>query len=201
VAGNSSILIASFSEQFPDFQDHRKTIELAWPPQSSEVRIRAYPLRERLYYQMDAMFPPRRSSYLWQRDVLDALRLDKKDIGIVAFSIMGENLTKGIVYLPLRVNSGGVASKSTSYDLILTPNVELTEVYLSLRRVNDRGTYGPYLFSDVPGKRGYYPADRGALLRFERPKAAGLYCLDIGATVRDGTLSSQRMFFYEPGPM
>ena len=200
VAGNSVILIASFSEPFSDFQDRSKTIELAWPAQSSEVRIRAYPLRERLYYQMDAVVPPHRGSYSWQRDVLDALHLVKQDIGIVAFSDAGENTTEGVVYLPLRVRSHGVSSKRSSYELILVPNVELTEVYLSLRRVSDGGTYGPYLFSDVPGKRGYYPAERGARLRFERPQLVGLYSLEIGATVRDGGLSSQRMYFYEPGP-
>ena len=199
VAGNSVILIASFSEPFSDFHGPSGTIELAWPAQREEVRIRAYPLRERLYYQMDVVLPPNRGSYSWHRDILDALHLDKQDIGITAFTNVAENLAKGIVYIPLRVSGGSDGSKNVAYELILVPDVELTEVYLSLRRVNDRGKLEPYLFSDVPGRRGYYPADRGARIRFDRPKAAGLYCLDIGATARDGGLRSERMFFYEPG--
>src|SRR5215470_18783186 len=77
VSGSTALLVASFTELFEDFDPSSLgNLSVEWShPVETTIHLRAYALHEKLYYQMDAVVPAGRNSYLWPGDVLNALQL------------------------------------------------------------------------------------------------------------------------------
>ncbi|MDP8990226.1 MAG: hypothetical protein M3N41_09145 [Acidobacteriota bacterium] len=162
VSGASSLLVASFTSFFEDFSPAKvDKLSLAWSsPAEAPVHLRAFGLREKLYYQMDTVADSKRTSYIWPGDVLNSLRIAKQDIGVVGYtdySIGGEERT---LLLPLGVDAKG-QKPGNRYQLILVPGSELKEVFLSMAKVGADGQAHDFSISDRPLRRGYYPAERG----------------------------------------
>jgi hypothetical protein len=196
----SSLLVASFTGFFEAFDPGSlDKLSLEWSsPANTPVRLRAYALREKLYYQMDTIVTPGQATYSWPGGVLNGLHLSKSDIGVVGFvdyRIAGENRT---VYLPLRVY-GKTRKPTQGYELVLVPGSQLKEVFISLAKVEADGRPHTFLISDRPLRRGYYPAERGTLVEIPNPDSPGIYYLEIGATTMYGEPLAQQIWFYHDG--
>jgi hypothetical protein len=196
----SSLLVASFTSFFEAFNPGSvDKLSLEWSsPASTPVRLRAYALREKLYYQMDTMVAPGKATYSWPGGVLNALNLSKSDIGVVGFidyGIGGENRT---VYLPLRIHEK-TRTPTHGYELVLVPGSQLKEVFVSLAKVEADGQPHTFLISDRPLHKGYYPAERGILIEIPNPASPGIYYLEIGATTMYGEPLTQQIWFYHDG--
>jgi hypothetical protein len=200
VSGSTTLLVASFTEFFEEFDPSSSdSLSVEWSsPAETPVHLRAYALREKLYYQMDAIIAAGKTGYLWPAGVLNALHLSRQDIGVVGYTeyrVGGENRT---LYVPLRIRQ---KNKNTphGYQLILLPGSELKEVFISLAQLGTDGQPHSFLVSDRPLGKGYYPAERGILVEIPRLKTPGVYYLEVGATSRYGGLITQRMWFYHAG--
>jgi hypothetical protein len=198
VSGSATLLIASFTADFEEF-DPRVNLKVEWSsPAELPIHLRAYGLREKLYYQMDASIPAGATTYLWPAGVLDALHLSKRDIGVVGYSeykIGGENRT---LYVPLRIRQKD-HTQTSGYQLVLVPGSELKQVFISLAQVGPDGQPHSFLISDHELGKGYYPAERGFQVDLPSLKTPGIYYLEIGAANRYGGLVTQRMWFYHAG--
>ncbi len=198
VSGSTTLLVASFTEFFEEF-DPRDNLSVEWSsPTETPIHLRAYGLREKLYYQMDATVAGGERAYLWPAGVLNALHLAKQDIGVVGYTeykIGGENRT---LYVPLRIRQKD-RKASHGYQLVLLPGSELKEVYVSLAQVGNDGQPHSYLISDRPLGKGFYPAERGILVELPSLKVPGVYYVEIGASSRYGGPITQRMWFYSAG--
>jgi hypothetical protein len=193
-------LVASFTSFFEAFSPGSlDKLSLDWSsPAKIPVRLRAYALREKLYYQMDTIVAPDKATYSWPGGVLNALHLSKQDIGVVGFvdyHITGENRT---LYLPLRIHEKD-QKPSHGYRLVLVPGSDLKEVFISLARVEADGRPHTFLISDRPLRRGYYPAERGIPVDIPNPHSPGIYFLEIGATNMYGEPLTQQIWFYHNG--
>jgi len=197
VSGSTALLVASFTELFEDFDPSSLgNLSVEWShPVETTIHLRAYALHEKLYYQMDAVVPAGRNSYLWPGDVLNALQLSKRDIGVVAFTEYRVGAVNRTLYVPVRIRQKG-RERSGSYQLVLVPGSELKEVFFSLAQVGADGQPHSFLISDHALGKGYYPAERGILIEMPVLKTPGVYYLEVGATNRNGGLTTQRMWFY-----
>src|SRR5664279_2848109 len=85
VSGNS-LLVASFTSFFEAFNPGSlDKLSLEWSsPANTPVRLRAYALREKLYYQMDTIVASDKATYSWPGEVLNALHRATLDIGAVS---------------------------------------------------------------------------------------------------------------------
>jgi hypothetical protein len=197
VSGSTGLLVASFTEFYEDFDPNALgKLAVEWSsPTKAPVHLRAYALREKLYYQMDAEISSGKTAYVWPGDLLNALHLSKWDIGVVGFveyRVGEENRT---VYVPLRIRQKN-PKPTFSYQLVLVPGSELKEVFISLAQLGTDGQAHSFLISDRPLSKGYYPAERGILVEIPALTTPGVYYLEVGATNRYGGLITQRMWFY-----
>lgn len=200
VSGSTTLLVASFTEFFEDFDPNSlDKLSVEWSsPAETPIHLRAYALRQKLYYQMDAIVPAGKTAYLWPAGVLNALHLSKQDIGVVGFTeyrVGGENRT---LYVPLLIRQRN-QKPTHGYHLVLLPGSELNEVFISLAQVGTDGQPHSFLISDRTLGKGYYPAERGILIEIPSPKTPGVYYVEIGATSRYGGPITQHMWFYHAG--
>ena len=67
VSGSSTLLVASFTEAFEDFNpSSQDKLSIEWPSfAKTPIRLRAYALREKFYYQMDTVVAADKAPYLW----------------------------------------------------------------------------------------------------------------------------------------
>jgi len=200
VSSSTALLVASFTEFYEDFDPRALgNLSIEWSsPAEAPVRIRAYALREKLYYQMDTIVDTGKTAYAWPGEILNALHLSKWDVGVVGFieyRLGGENRT---VYVPLRIRHRN-QKPTAGYQLVLVPGSELKEVFISLAQVGADGKPYSFLISDRPLSRGYYPAERGISVDIPALKTPGVYYLEVGATTRYGGPITQRIWFYHAG--
>jgi len=200
VSGTTALLVASFTESYEDYDPSALgELSIEWSsPTEAPVRLRAYALREKLYYQMDAIVDAGNAAYVWPGDILNALHLSKWDVGLVGFiqySFGQENRT---VYVPLRIRHKD-RKPAIRYQMVLVPGSELTEVFLSLALVGSDGKLQQFLISDRPLRKGYYPAERGISFDLPALTKPGVYYLEIGATTKYGGPITQRVWFYHAG--
>jgi hypothetical protein len=102
------------------------------------------------------------------------------------------------VHVPVTVTQRAPASRLERYQLVLLPGVELMEVFVSLTKVGPQGLPEIFVIDDKPLEYGYYPAGRPVVVRVEYPKAAGIYHLRLGATLRRGGSATADFWFYHP---
>lgn len=193
---STPLVVASFgSLAVPDVLTANGALLVEWTPIAGEVRLRSYSLKPRTYYRMDHRQPAGARSYRWPTDVLSALKLTRREIGIVAFMKQRVGRSTREVYLPVRINTPASA-RGTVYELVLVPGNELSEVFVALSRVAADGKR-----SDVsaakPLRYGFYPAGRSIRIPVGPIVRPGTYLLEIGATLRDGGAVSHEVWFVE----
>jgi hypothetical protein len=200
VSGSSALLVASFTESLEDFDPSsidKLSLEWASLP-TTPIRLRAYGLREKLYYQMDTMVPAGKTTYLWPTGVLNALHLSKNDIGVVGFTEYQLGNETRTLYVPLRVQPKN-QKQTPDYQLVLLPGTELDEVFISMAQVGTDGQPHSFLISDRKLGKGYYPAERGISINLPKPTTQGIYYVEIGAIRRDAGPLTQQIWFYHAG--
>ncbi len=194
------LVITSWTRTFVDYDLHTKRpLKIEWdsPRGGGDVHLRAQSLRRRLYYRMDATRSVSGKSFSWPSDLLAALQVSRKDVGVVGITrgLAGE--TEQEIYLPLRIGEGGGAARAGSYQLVLLPGAELKELFLTL--TDFAGGKGRVLKNGAPVGYGYYPAERPIEIPISGAQPRGLYRLEVGATLRGGGASAVELWFYHPG--
>jgi hypothetical protein len=98
------------------------------------------------------------------------------------------------------VSVGRQLSDPGQVELLLLPEVQLKEVYLTIFPVGGDGRVGPPHLKDMPVRRGYYPADKGISVVLPSLPRAGLYRVDIGSSFTNGgaAASSQLIYIAKP---
>lgn len=197
VAGTT--VVASLIEYVENFNPTAgQSLRVEWTaPGNSSVRLRAYSLRHRLFYQMDTQPPAGSSSYTWPTNLLASLNLTKGDLGIVAITSYAVGKTNRQIYLPVRVTQRGTATKSSSYQLLLVPSAELDKIFVSLAPVAQDGRPGASI-KDWTLEDGYYAAGRPVTITTPQVKGPGFYYLKISATFKAGGSATKEVWFYQP---
>jgi hypothetical protein len=199
VAGNT-LSVASLTESFEDFNPATaQNLQLEWPALGdNKVRLRARAFRQRLYYQMDSMRPAGNNTYTWSPNLLATFKLKKNELGVVARTQFKVGGTVRDVYLPLRISQQSKASERGSYQLVLLPGTELTEVYLNLAPVKPDGSFGNIIWKDQALAYGYYPAERKITIVLPELKTTSIYYLGISATLSGGGSREEKLWLYLP---
>lgn len=200
VAGEA-LRVVSLTESVEDFDPATgKNLLVEWTtPGNVAVRLRAYALRQRLYYRMDTLRPAGSTTYDWPSNLLATFNLGRNEVGIVAWTTYWAGNTNHEVYIPLRIRQQAATIPSRSYQLVLLPSVELAEVFISLAPAGRDWNPGAFIMKDQPLKPGYYPAGLGITINIPKPKTPGVYYLEIGATLRANGSSTATVWFYHPG--
>ncbi|MGD9009393.1 MAG: hypothetical protein PVG41_15820 [Desulfobacteraceae bacterium] len=199
--GSTALLIASLTNFFDDFDfTTDKELLIKWELAGSRrVYLRAHSLKRRLYYRMDTVRPSGTTNYKWPTNVLAALNIRRKDIGVIGWcwhTIKGEQQR---VYLPLRLERQSKPRGSNTYQIVLLPGRELEEVFVSLAQLGADGHPDLFLVDGKPLGYGYYPAGRGITIPIGNLQKAGVYYLELGAVLRGGGTDTVELFFYYLG--
>ncbi len=148
---------------------------------------------------MDSIRPPGTSAYDWPTDVLAALKVTKTDLGVVATASLPVAGSAQDVYLPLRIGTASTPTKTGAVELILVSDVELSEVYVSVALLGPDGRPVRTILKNEVLGYGDYPAQRGIPVSLTNLGAAGLYQVDIGATLVSGGSANLRFRLYQDG--
>ena len=198
---NTTLFVASFTEQFENFDNTGNTVLIEWdqPPANKEIQLRAQGVKPRLYYRMDAASSGTNSFFAWPAGVLTSLNIKRNDIGVTGKIKLPVGKTERFVYLPLRIRKQGESKRTGSYKLILLPGVQLTEIYISLAPVGQNGNPEKFIRTDEALGYGYYPAERAVEIPFTAPKNTGIYYVKLGAKIKSGGTKAIEFWFYNPG--
>jgi hypothetical protein len=195
----TALKLVSFTESYEDFDASLpRPLLVDWtPPASSPVHLRAQSLRTRLYYRMDSDRPAGSASFSWPADVLAALQLRKPDLGVLAWTTRRIGNTDRTVLEPLRVRQR-VPSMPGSYRVVVVPGVQVDEIFVSVAPLKPNGDTGAYVIDKQPQSFGYYPAGRPTVITVAPPSPAGIYRLELGATLTQGGTSALTTYFSRP---
>lgn len=200
VAG-TALFLASFVERFDDF-DARSgdPLVVGWTaPDAAPVRIRARGVKRDLYYQMDTIGPRGSTSYSWSTDLLASLRLGRPDIGVLGWTEHTIGNVARELYLPLRIGERDAEAGTAAYTLLIFPNVQLDEVYVSLGLVGADGQVGDWLIEDEPLAHGFYPAERPVDLTVPQVDLSGVYEVRIRAMTSGDPIVLPPVWIYHAG--
>jgi hypothetical protein len=211
-----SLDIVSLTESSADYKFAKENpLAIAWPVLGdTDVRLRAFGLRRKLYYRMDSLRPSKESKYVWPTEILTRLDLSRAELGMLGWTEYPVSGQKRRIYVPLRVaeqtrvpdQSAGADNHHPplAYTVVLISSVELQEVYVSLTALNRQGRPSKPLLVNSELGNGYYPADRP--IRFQIPFSelvgaeSGLYSLSVGADLKNGDPEhAPDLWFYHRG--
>jgi len=201
--GSTTLQIVSLTESFGEYNTNSgKPILIEWdtPPANSAIHLRAQSVKWKLYYRMDTYRPNGDKLYNWPTDILASLSIEKSDFGLVGIAQDSIAKEKRDIYVPLRVSQDGKTIRTNNYNLMLLPGVELKEVFISLAPLGTDGRPGKFIKNGDELKYGYYPAERSIQIPISGLQIAGVYYLEIGATLRNGGSSTLQIFFYHSYP-
>ena len=194
------MVVASFTNIFEDYNlGIDFPLRLKWPVLGTkEVRLRAQSLKWKLYYRMDSLRNPGETTFVWPIGLLAAMKIPKRDLGVVGITSYQIGATLHQVYVPLEINQKENPKSLSSYDLIIWPGVEFQEVFLSIATVDNMGQPKKYLLDGEPLRYGYYPAQRAIDIPISGLEEPGIYYIEIGATLSSGGAHTLDLLFYHP---
>jgi hypothetical protein len=197
VAG-TPLVVAGFTATFDEYDVRTvQSLDVAWSsPTEGQIQLRAYGLRRKLHYRMDAALPSSRRSYKWPAEILTGLEIPRSDVGVSGWIRTRVGQTDRDVYLPLRI--GTPRSRPEAYTLVLLPSVPLSEVYVSIAPVDANGRTAKYIRDEEPLKYNYYPAERAIEIPISRLTIPGIYYVLIGAELQGGGSLTSELWFYHP---
>lgn len=198
VAGGATLLLASLTERFDDFERTRdEPLRIAWTmPGQPSVRLRSYSLKRKVYFRMDTERSSGDSTYDWPANILRNLGMSRADIGVVGWASFPVGTVRRDVYVPLRISRGEAAATTRLLQLVILPSAELTEVFVSVALVSPDGATTVSLERDRALRHGFYPADRGVRIALPMVKTSGTYLVEIGATLRAGGSATTRFWMH-----
>ncbi|MDJ0868312.1 MAG: hypothetical protein QNK03_19555 [Myxococcota bacterium] len=188
----------SLTRTFEEYRaDGGGDLRLTWTPwNDAPVKLRAEGARPRLHYRMDTTQPGGASPYRWSPRLLAALAIDRRSLGVTAWTqqrIGGEDAN---VYLPLSVAQGALPPQARVYRVVAVPGRELREVYVSMWAVDGEGRVQGALIDGRPVGHGYYPVGAGVPIEVPQPEAEGIYKLELGASLPSGGAYSVDLLFH-----
>jgi hypothetical protein len=192
-----SVEVRSLVGGFASFDPAKVSeLELVWtpPPNTRDVRLRAFSFKPRTYYRMDTKVPAARKSYRWPTDVLASEELGRDDLGLVAWTSLPGSRT---VYLPLRIGAG--AKTKGGYEVTLMPSKNLSEIRVTVSRLDDQGNEVAKLRQNEELGYGYYPSDVPTMFPTGKLGPAGFYRLVITAVPKAGLSVEQDIELYHAG--
>ena len=198
--GSTTLFVASFTELFEQYDAKSgKPLQIEWDKleNNTGVRIRAQGVKQKLYYRMDSFRPAANTSYSWSTDMLASLNILKKDIGVIGTTRHSVGEVQRDVYLPLRITQQSNATRSGTYNLVLLPGVELSEIDISIAPVGPDGRPQKFIRDSEKLGYGYYPAERIIEIPISGLTSPGIYFMEIGATLRSGGVSTLELWFYK----
>lgn len=196
---NPHLRIVSLTEFFEAFDPERPedlTIEWDAPPGAAgQLRLRASDLRPDTFYRMDARPTLESGSYLWTCDLLAQLEISSRSLGMAGFT---EEEPGGLrTYYPLRIRQASAAAHGV-YDVQLVPDYRLSEVYVTLSRVDGEASTSAALCESVPLDYGFYLPDEVTAFSLANLGRKGYYELTIDADLDGGdTLTTSLRFYHE----
>ena len=193
---NALLSILLFTKYFEDYEpESSEDLTVSWSaPQGTTFALRAQGIAPTLYYRMD-QHSKDSTRFIWSKNILTALDIKKKDIGVSCWTTLTFDGKETIVLLPLIIKQSN--SKGTpDYQLIVVPESELKEVYVTLSNVDVSGKSISYLLDGEPLNYGYYPAGSGFSVPFSQIKKSGIYSLELGTKLRSGESASTEIYFY-----
>jgi hypothetical protein len=196
--GGTPLTVASWTESFESYDlASRLPLMVEWDaPENAAVHLRAEALRHRLYFRMDAARPSGSRSYSWKSDLLAAIGITRPELGILGSARVPDAGGEREIYLPLRIGQKTKPARTGTYNLVVVPGAEAKELYLTLALENGRGR-GP-LKNGEPLGYGYYPAERPVEIPISGLTEPGIYRVEVGATLRNGMVSTVEFWFYHP---
>ena len=158
----------------------RKTDSIA---PGTAVTMRAVLLRSDLYYRMDTNKPYSAGLYEWPTDVINVLRLDLKDFGILASTSTKVGGVNWQVYLPIDIGPPDAAS--TTYEVTVIPMTALADLSWRCLRIGADGIPAARLASDAMKRQ--FPANVPIRLRIDLPRFEGFSFVEVSATALSPT--------------
>src|SRR5262245_17114072 len=188
--------LVSLTESFETFEPTRdRPLIVEWtPPSNQPLHLRAQSLKSRLYYRMDSERPAGSASFEWPLDLVAALGLTRNDLGVLAWTARRLGSAERLVHIPVRIRQRTTPAPEP-YRMVLVPGVQVEELFLSVARVDANGQPGPYSIDKMPVGLGYYPAGRAVVVPLRIPSIAGVYRIDVGATLTQGGVSAITAYF------
>jgi hypothetical protein len=202
LSGSAALLVVSFTEAYGAFDPRAElSVPLDWTPLDAgrPTWLRAYGLRLRQYYRMDAERPAGVHAYAWETAILGNLGLSRRLLGAVAWQEATVGSQAQRIHLPLRIASTGRAAHSGSYELTLLAGVELTEVFVTLSRMDEDGRAHQTYLQKRPLEYGYYPPHQGIAVPISNLTQRGVHRLEIAAKQRDLESATAEFWFFHPG--
>lgn len=139
---------------------------------------------------------------MWPTDVLSALGLKTSEIGLLGWighRFEGQQQDTD-VYLPLGLRfQGQDSAQQPTLHLLLTPQRELEELYVSILRLDKSGKVIGVMQDGTALQRGYYPAARPLSIPLREVSDQGYYRIELGAELTNGALDSVALTFYHAG--
>jgi hypothetical protein len=193
---NALLSIVSFTKYFEDYDpESSEDLTVSWSaPLGTTFALRAQGIAPTLYYRMDTHFKDS-TRFTWSKNILAALNIRKKDIGVTCWTKLTFDGREIIVLLPLIIKQSN-AKGTPDYQLIVVPGTELKEVYVTLSNVDATGKTVSYLMDGEPLSYGYYPAGSGFSVPLSQIKKSGIYSLELGTKLRTGESASTEIYFY-----
>jgi hypothetical protein len=193
-------LVASFGA-FDPARDEALTLAWTAPPGTTgTVRLRAFSFKPDNHYRMDTAVPAGRGSYRWPTDVLGPAGLHSQDLGVIAWiDLPGKGGAPRTVYLPLRVSTGAAAKAAAGYEVTLLPSARLSEVRLTVSRLNEQGQTAAVLRRNEELGYGYYPSNTPTAFSTNKLGPAGFYRVEVTAVPKSGLSVEQDLELYHPG--
>lgn len=189
--GGTVLSVASLTSVFDNYDlTSPKWLSFAWSAAGdSELRIRVRGIDRDLYYGMDTRRPAGTHTYAWPTNILARLRVTRSRIGALGWTRRSIGGTWRDVYVPLRITQAGDEAPNAGYELALFPGTKLKEVYVTLGPANVAGQAEPgELIKDhEPQNQVFYPPERPIRIRLPPLMPAGLYYLEISASLPDNT--------------
>ena len=144
-------------------------------PPNAQVSVKSVLLRSDAYYRMDANKAYSTGSFDWSTDVLRALHLDLKDLGMFASTSAKIGEVMWQVYLPLEVGSS--ESKSSTYEVTLIPGTALVDLSWRCSKVGPDGIPAKKLSGLVLKRQ--FPAGDPIRLEITVPQYEGFSYVEI----------------------
>lgn len=189
--------VASWTQYQEDYDlSSGAPLILEWDalPESRSIHLRAHALRRRLYFQMDAIQSANNKFFTWKPDLLAAIGIPGRELGVVGLTKLTVGKTERDVYVPIRLRQKTHPAASSHYELVVIPGVELKELFVTIAPAEG----GQFLKNGEPLGYGYYPAERPIAIPISRPSKPGIYHLGLGATQRNGGVSTTELWFFHP---
>ena len=197
----SYLHVVSFTQFFESYNpESKKDLTIDWSfPATKPLFIRAVAVAPSLYYRMDTQVTKGDTLYRWPIDILSALKINDKKLGVIAW--MNIKLADQIrrVHIPIKISQTKAVNILKSLTVIIQSASPLSETYYSLSEMDLQGRMIRMLVDGKALEHGFYPRMEGIRFTLDERKKQGLYLLEITAVQQSGVNSDPVEFWFYSG--